>query len=67
MMTVKRFKDKVWLLEETLDCFSTAKLFKVLFDFYRKKGFDLNTSVHKKVSLLLPAWSYVIKIMLLLK
>jgi len=50
-MAVTRSKDKVWLLGGTLDCFSTAKLsfrgevLKVFFDFYRKKGLDLNTRV----------------------
>jgi len=73
MNVVTRSKDKVWLLGGTLNCFSTAKLssrgevLKVLFDFYCKKGLDLNTSVNKTVSLLLPAWSHVIKIMLSLK
>jgi len=63
IMAVTRSKDKVWLLRGTLDCFSTAKLssrdevLKVLFDFYRKKRLDLNTSVNKTISLLLPAWS----------
>jgi len=49
MMAVTRFKDKIYLLGETLDCFSNAKLssirrevLKVLFDFYQKKGLDLN-------------------------
>jgi len=61
MMDVTRSKDKFWLLEGTSDCLSTAKLsprgevLKSLFDFYSKKGFDLNTSVNKAVSLLLPA------------
>jgi len=50
-------------LEGTLDCFGAVKLpsrgevLKVLFDFHRKKGLDLKTSINEAVSLFPPVWS----------
>jgi len=73
MTAVTKSKDKVWFLGGKLDLFqyrkiavsSRSEVLNVSFDFHRKKELDLN--INKTVSLLLPAWSHVVKIMLSLK